>query len=266
MLNSLKNAIGKLGVKLIKFTARKAKIDLIRLAYWENGILKSHSLDASGESYFTQVYLRQCISTDQPVFLDVGGNKGEYTQLLRKAFPEAVIHTFEPNPATYAALKQNLPNEPHLVNKGVGAENGTLELFYDPADTTSVQATSDPEILKVIAKPENITSTNIDVTTLDAYCNTNNLTKIDLLKIDTEGFELEALIGATELLKKNGIAMIQFEFNEVNIVKRRFIKDFYDLLEDFTFYRLDEKRLIPLGKWKPIHEVFMFQNIVAIKA
>jgi len=101
---------------------------------------------------------------------------------------------------------------------------------------------------------------------LDEYCKANNVSQIDLLKIDTEGFELEALQGATELLRNKAIKIIQFEFKEVNIVKRRCLKDFYELLDGFTFYRLDENRLIPLNEWQPIHEIFMSQNIVAIQS
>ncbi len=101
---------------------------------------------------------------------------------------------------------------------------------------------------------------------MDEYCKANNVSQIDLLKIDTEGFELEALQGATELLRNKAIKIIQFEFKEVNIVKRRCLKDFYELLDGFTFYRLDENRLIPLNEWQPIHEIFMSQNIVAIQS
>ena len=54
MLKKLKLKIGNLGVRGIKFTARKLKIDLLRLGYWENGILKSHSMKASGELYLIQ--------------------------------------------------------------------------------------------------------------------------------------------------------------------------------------------------------------------
>ncbi len=265
MIKKLKLGIGNLSVRLIRFIARKAKLDLIRIAYSENGLTKSYSLKASGELYFTQQFLQTSIKNKNPIFFDVGGNKGEYSALLRESFPESHIHTFEPNPNTYSVLTNKLGSKIKAVNKGVGAENGELELFFDKNNTTSVQATSDPEILRVIAKTENIISEKIEVITLDTYCKENKITSIDLLKIDTEGFELEALMGAKELLNQGAIKMIQFEFNEVNIVKRRFLKDFYELLEAFDFYRLDENQMIPLKEWQPIHEIFMFQNIVGIK-
>lgn len=265
MIKKLKLAIGNLGIRLIKFTSRKAKIDLIRVAYAENGLTKSHSLKASGELYFIKTFLQQQIKNTQPILLDVGGNIGEYSLLLRKNFPNAQIYTFEPNPTTFRLLKDKIGEASQLIQKGIGSDEGELELFFDANNPSSVQATSNREILDVIAKTETITSEKIQITTLDHFCEMQKIERIDLLKIDTEGFEYEALIGAKKLLENNQINCIQFEFNEVNIVKRRFLRDFYLLLPQFNFYRLDEKRLIPLGEWQPIHEIFMFQNIVAIR-
>jgi FkbM family methyltransferase len=265
VIKKLKLGIGNMGVRFIRFTARKAKLDLIRIAYSENGLTKSYSLEASGEEYFTQKYLPSQLG-DSPILFDVGGNKGAYSALLHKSFPTGTIHVFEPNPNTFKVLSNNLGNSAVLNNYGIGAASGALELFFDAQNKTSEQATSDPEILKTIAKTNDLVSEKIKVITLDEYCSNNAISKIDFLKIDTEGFELEALQGAGELLKNKAIKIIQFEFNEVNIVKRRFLKDFYELLDGFTFYRLDTNELIELGEWQPIHEIFMFQNIIAIQS
>lgn len=260
-MRKLKLTIGNITVRIIKFLAKKIKIDLIPLAYQENGITKSYNYTASGEIYFINTFLHTIIKSKEPVFYDVGGNKGDYSLMLNKSFPNSKITTFEPNPNTYKLLQTNIGNKSNLINKGVGEKEGKLELFFDTNDKTSVQASSNPEILKQIARTSKIESVNIDVITLDQFVKE---THIDLLKIDVEGFELEVLIGAKNLLKENRIKIIQFEFNEVNIIQRRFLKDFYEVLPTFDFYRLDEKRLIPLNHWQPKHEIFMFQNIIAI--
>jgi len=260
-MHKLKLIIGNIALHLIKYLAKKTKIDLITLAYSQNGITKSYNYKASGELYFINTFLHTIIKTKTPVFYDVGGNKGDYTLMLNKSFPNSDITTFEPNPNTFQLLRVNVANKSNIINKGVGEKSDVLELFFDKSNTTSVQASSNPEILKQISKVNNLTSVKIDIISLDTFVEEK---QIDLLKIDVEGFEMEVLKGAQSLLNSNRIKIIQFEFNEVNVIQRRFLKDFYDILPNFDFYRLDENRLIPLGPWQPKYEIFMFQNIIAI--
>jgi FkbM family methyltransferase len=263
-MQKIKITIGKWVVWLILFLSRKAKIDLMGLGYVENGFLKSNSLQASGELNFIKNLLGTKIKNESPVFFDVGANIGDYTELLATHHPKAKIYCFEPNPNTFKKLAENCGDLATLINGGIGAEIGELKLYFESSDSTSVQASSNPEILNVIAKQSDLTSIDIKINTIDNYCLQNGIDSIDFLKIDIEGFELEALEGAKKLLSEKKIKLIQFEFNEVNIVKRRFLKDFYDFLPDFDFYRLEESKLIPLNEWKPKHEIFVFQNILAI--
>ena len=264
-MQKIKQLIGKLSAKIITRIAKLVKIDLIPLAYSENGISKSYNYTASGEHYFINRFLPTKIEHKTPVFFDVGANKGDYSKMLRSAFPEASIFSFEPNPNTFQVLESNLANQSKCINKGVGEKPSTLNLYFDKNDKTSVQASSDKEILKEIAQTAVIDQVEIGVITIDDFANEYNISSIDLLKIDVEGFELEVIDGASNMINSGKVKMIQFEFNEVNIIKRRFLKDFYDLLPNYSFHRLDEDRLIPLNNWKPGHEIFQFQNIIAIK-
>ncbi len=263
-MQKIKLKIGQLCVRIILFLSRKAKIDLTGLGYVESGFLRSTSLEASGELNFIKNILGKQNISKKPTFIDVGANVGDFTELLAKNHPSASIHCFEPNPNTFQKLKENCQSIATLVNGGIGEEEGNLKLYFSQDDKTSVQASSNPEILTVIGKQENLTSIDIKVDTLDNYCATNGIEEIDFLKIDIEGFELEALRGAKGLLQENKVKLIQFEFNEVNIVKRRFLKDFYAELDGFDFFRLEEKKLIPLNHWQPKHEIFLFQNILAV--
>lgn len=264
-MKALKQYIGRLVVGIIRYLSRRAKIDLIPLAYSENGITKSYSYQASGEIFFISSFLKSRIKKTHPVFIDVGANKGDYSDLLLKSFPHSKIFSIEPNPHTFSLLKERLSDKINVFQLGVGKTNDTLNLYFNQDDKTSVQATSDPEILKTISKTEVLECISVSIETLDNFCEKNTIDEIDLLKIDVEGFELEVLMGAKKLLENCKIEIIQFEFNEVNIVKRRFLKDFYEILPDYEFFRLDENRLIPLNHWQPKHEIFMFQNILAIR-
>jgi hypothetical protein len=66
------------------------------------------------------------------------------------------------------------------------------------------------------------------------------------------------------MLKENKIKIIQFEFNEPNVANRVFLKDFYQLLPNFSFYRIKIGGLIPLGEYNSKNEIFRYQNILAI--
>ena len=110
-----------------------------------------------------------------------------------------------------------------------------------------------------------VVSEEISLNSIDDYCLMNGITTIDFLKIDTEGNELNVLKGAQRMLTSNSINIIQFEFNEMNIISRVFLKDFYTILRGYEFYRLNTNELLPLGNYKSINEIFQFQNIIAIK-
>lgn len=264
-MKKVKLRIGNIVVKFILWLSRRAKIDLLPLALSNAGYGKSYSLKASGELSFVRSFLPKLIDNKQPIILDVGANLGEYSVLLQESFPNSKIYSFEPNPNTFAVLKKNLPEGCIPQNFGLGITEKTDQLYFDEENTTSVQATSDKEILETIAKTKKITSTTIKIERLDEFCAANNINHIDFLKIDTEGFEMEVLQGAGEFITKKKIHIIQFEFNEVNIVKRQFLKDFFEILNQYDFFRLDENKMIPLKTWEPKLEIFLFQNIVAIR-
>ena len=104
------------------------------------------------------------------------------------------------------------------------------------------------------------------MTTLDAYARENGVRRIALLKVDTEGNEYKVLLGARELLRSGAIAAIQFEFNEMNVASRVFVRDFLDLLPNYDMYRLLPRGLLRIDPYIPVYsEIFGFQNIVAIR-
>ena len=98
-------------------------------------------------------------------------------------------------------------------------------------------------------------------------CKRKKIKEVKFLKIDTEGNELNVLLGAKRLLKENRIETIQFEFNEMNVMSRVFFRDFLELMPDHTFYRLLPAGLLPIGKYSPLtNEIFAYQNVIATLA
>jgi FkbM family methyltransferase len=262
-MKRIKLFFGHAGLRTIRFLSRRMHINLLNLGLESEGYTKSWSMEESGELSFIRDFLPQLLEKEAVLF-DVGSNVGQYATLLKQHHPAALIHCFEPNPHTFETLKKNIGQDVVLNNFAVGEEPGALDLFFESGDKTTVQASLDAKALRDIGGKKNLESARVAVKTIDAYTSEKQINAIHFLKIDTEGHEIETLKGAKALLAQKKITCIQFEFNEVNIVRRRFLRDFYELLPGYNFYRLDKNRMIAMGLWQPNHEVFRFQNIVAV--
>jgi hypothetical protein len=106
----------------------------------------------------------------------------------------------------------------------------------------------------------------ISLTTIDDFVARNNIQRIALLKIDTEGNELNVLKGAVDTIRRKLADVIQIEFNEMNVISRTFFRDIEGTLPNYDFYRLLPDGLQALGPYNTTEfEIFAFQNIVAIR-
>ena len=109
-------------------------------------------------------------------------------------------------------------------------------------------------------------SEEIKLSTLDIYCKMNDIDRINFLKIDIEGHELNALYGAIELIKNKKIDYIQFEFGGTNIDSKTYFRDFYYLLNDnYKIYRILKDGLFEIATYKETYEIFSAINYLAIK-
>ena len=80
----------------------------------------------------------------------------------------------------------------------------------------------------------------IETTTLDDYCADLGVSCIDFLKIDTEGSEMEVLIGASGLLADRRIRFIQLEYHATWIYSRHYLRDLFSLANicNYKVYKL----------------------------
>jgi FkbM family methyltransferase len=226
------------------------------------GILNFHARQ-SGEDWFLENHL----ATGDGVVFDVGANTGGYTSKALTVNPHLKIIAFEPHPTTFKRLVNSLGDQPGvtLVNKALSSRPGTMTLYDYAADDGSEHASLYPEVITQLHGARDCARHEVDVLTVDDFVTINGISDIRLLKIDAEGNEFNVLLGARQTLADKRIKMIHFEFNEMNVASRRFFKDFWDLLPDYTFYRLLPRGLAAIKRYNPLKcEVFAYQNIVAI--
>jgi FkbM family methyltransferase len=156
------------------------------------------------------------------VVFDVGANTGQTVNKWNKFFPRAEYYCFEPVGSTIATLKQNtvkLKNI-HYFQCALGAERKQAEIVL--CEDSSLNSFVDT--VKEIGERTEI----VQIHTLDEICKAESINHIDVLKIDTEGFDIEVLKGGTLMLKDNKITFIQVEAgmnpnNKLHVPLQRFV-------------------------------------------
>lgn len=123
--------------------------------------------------------------------IDVGANVGFFSLLARDLYPQATIHAFEPAPQTFTCLQKNFlaDKKTYVYQQGLSDSICKARMKFDPdlSATSSVNKKGKLEI---------------DLITLDYFTRNQRISTIDLLKVDTEGFESHVLKGASKTLAK----------------------------------------------------------------
>jgi FkbM family methyltransferase len=244
------------------FYERMHEVSLRGMNYGGGG-----SVQDSGEAMAIR-RVRESIDTQAKVILfDVGANVGDYTRALLREFgdrPAVEVHAFEPAPAPRSDLVSSLGSDGrvHIHAFGLGEKAGQRALFTsEDSGLTSVYRRK-LDHLGLEMRP----SGEVEIDTIDAFAECQGIRRIDFLKLDVEGHELQVLAGAERMLKEGGIGAIQFEFGGTNIDSRTYFQDFYyRLASRYDLYRIlsDGLRLIP--RYDERQEVFTTTNYLALQ-
>lgn len=142
------------------------------------------------------------------VVLDIGANIGAMTLPLAKAVGEiGQVISFEPTTWAYEKLQRNLTLNPQLTTR-VQAEQIMLldrgenppALVYSSWDLTA-EVDKNPSI-HPLHQGKLMTTDGVQGISLDEYCEQQRIEKIDLIKLDVDGYELTVLNGARKTLRK----------------------------------------------------------------
>jgi FkbM family methyltransferase len=217
----------------------------------------------NGEELFLNDYLTSLTS---PIVFDVGANVGKFTETVFNLNEKATVYAFEPHPLTFARLQENdFGHSFHPFNFGLG-ETDAGALLYDYRDKDgSEHASVHQGVIEQIHGGDAL-SHDIRIKTLDAFVSEHGIGSIHLLKVDTEGNEMAVFQGGEKTIRSGVVDVIQFEFNEMNVISRTFFKDFFDFLPEYDFFRLTHQGALFIRRYSPIFcEIFGVQNIVCVK-
>jgi FkbM family methyltransferase len=151
----------------------------------------------------------------EPLCIDVGAHDGTFVQLLQARFRRPRIHAFEPAPEPFARLQANHGSDPGvtLVNSGLGGESGQIQFNIYPNQSLNSFLPMLPSGAALLGDGRLSRTITVPVQRLDDYAAATGLEVIDLLKIDTQGYELRVLSGASRLLESGNVRAIVVELN-----------------------------------------------------
>jgi len=166
-------------------------------------------------------YYKETVKQGMIVF-DVGANVGVIANLFSELVGEdGEVHCFEPSENTFQQLKKNcnkmdvsniilnrvaISNQPGIVK---------LNVYDDEFSSWNTLANRPLHEYGIHIKPSSIEK--VDATTIDIYCQQNNIEYIDLLKIDVEGAEYQALLGAERMLREKAVRNCIFEVGQTTV-------------------------------------------------
>ena len=144
------------------------------------------------------------------VVIDVGAHVGYFTLLAaRRVGPEGKVYSFEPEPANYRLLQQNIESNGYrnivATQKAVSKVEGSAQLILSSQDngTHSLFGHGRSDAEKI----------SVSVVSLDGFLTDEGLPHVDLVKMDVEGAEMDALGGMGRLLQRSPELKLVMEFN-----------------------------------------------------
>jgi FkbM family methyltransferase len=187
---------------------------------------------------------------DTNTILDIGGNIGQMALLFAQYAQK--VYTFEPIPETGDRLLENiklnnLENKVFLSRVALSNFRGKIKFGLPPIGNRGTGST-------IITEQSKVRTIEVDATTLDQFIEENNISHIDLIKMDIEGAELFALQGMTKLLSNEKKPIIILEMTLIMMTQAGYSpKDLLEFLGQFGYrcYEFSKK-----GLHGPIENVF----------
>jgi FkbM family methyltransferase len=131
--------------------------------------------------------------------LDIGANIGWYAIDIAKTYPSSRVHAFEPIPLTYSFLEENIQLNsltnitPHSF--GLSDQEQELTFYYYQQGSANASAAN-------LSERQDAQLLTCPVQRLDDFVNANRL-RVDFIKCDVEGAELQVFQGAVETLRRD---------------------------------------------------------------
>ena len=216
--------------------------------------------------YYTGTYEKGTLAvmknllSDGDIFVDAGANIGLMSiYASRLVGSSGRVFAFEPHPETAEILEENIRlngcKNISVSRQAVGKEPGRAKI-YNRWDSPRGRAS-------LIPPGDSSESHEVSVTTLSEYLisHQKDIREISMVKLDIEGYELEALMGAGRLLEKENAPMLIVECSEKREnAQGSSPEDLYSFLMELGHYRIFRGRK-DKGRTSRLVEVSSTRNL-----
>jgi FkbM family methyltransferase len=136
--------------------------------------------------------------------VDIGANRGQFSLIARHYSPQAIIHSFEPLPEPASIFGKIFGNDPevNLHHLAIGPAEGKSEMHISARDDSSSLLPISSLQSTIFPGTNETGQIQVRVAPLSAVLKKEDIEKPALLKLDVQGFELEALNGCDMLLSE----------------------------------------------------------------
>ena len=200
------------------------------------------------------------------IVFDIGAHYGETIKLFHKKLKLDKIYSFEASPKNYEILLKNVSKynskKIEIYNYGVGEKisknyiNQTLESSSSTINQLNVSSEYFKKKLKILNikdKDSFQIKIPIKMLTLDYFIEKNKVEYIDLLKIDTEGYEFNVLKGLSKYNHKVKLVYFEHHYDDM-IIKNYKFADIHHLLRSYGFVMIKKSKMIFRKSFEYVYE------------
>lgn len=225
-------------------------------------IIKYHLAESPDVNETGEVWLRRAVVPASQTFVDVGANVGDWLAGVLSEKPGSGFSAiaYEPSAGAFAALSERLASDSRiqLRNCAVGDVSGQVEFFEEDAAGKGSSIVSDFVSAAGVKR-------TVPVVRLDDDLAAHGCERVDVLKIDAEGYDMRVMAGARALFEAQRIGLVQFEYNRAWQLAGDTLYSAMQFLQRYGYdvYVLKRDGLYSLN-YALYEEYFEYSNFVAL--
>ena len=158
------------------------------------------------------------VGRSAPVVIDGGAHLGDMAERFGALLSRAEFYCFEPDPTLAETLERKFAGsaQVHVVQAALGDVSGKAKFNINVSrPTNSLLPSSEslqPDLKQLCELVEQV---EVDVISIDEYCHANSIDRVDVIKLDLQGYDYLALKGATAMLEKARVVLVEVLFEEI---------------------------------------------------